>query len=270
MSTINFPIIYIPDPEQGRPLFFGKVFVGQPDLDPEIVGNQKQLNVVQEDGTVVPVSQPLILSAGGVPVYNGSPVRLDVAGNYSIKILSKLDVQVYYVDNVFEGDPVLEADLPALVAPIITDELINDLSQAYEVTSIPTNTTIVFPVGKVITIREYAGGNNNGGQAIADVVLTSTVTPNGIDLVQFTNTPTLTMQIRITGSVNEIGATPNGADSSDIIERATELSELVSFQQGSYALNGIFLDKDFNAEGEVVLIVNGDSKTYDPTKRRVI
>ena len=99
MSLIEFPIVYIPDPDKGRPLFNGQVFVGKPDLDPEIPANQKQLNVIQEDGTVVAVPQPFILSAGGVPVYNGNPVRLDVEGDYSLKILNNLGAQKYYIEN---------------------------------------------------------------------------------------------------------------------------------------------------------------------------
>ena len=111
MAILNFPILYVPDPLKSRSLFNGQIFVGEPDLDPEIPVNQKQLNVVQEDGAVVPVSQPFILSSGGVPVYNGSPVRLDVDGNYSLKILSKNNSQEYYIDNVFEGQPVTEQEL---------------------------------------------------------------------------------------------------------------------------------------------------------------
>lgn len=106
MSLINFPIIYIPDPDKGRPLFSGQIFVGKPDLDPEIPSNQKQLNVIEENGTVVAVPQPFILSAGGVPVYNGNPVRLDTVGNYSIKILSKLGAQIYFIENAISSDDV--------------------------------------------------------------------------------------------------------------------------------------------------------------------
>ena len=148
MSLINFPILYIPDPVKDRPLFNGQIYVGKPDLDPTVVINQKQLNVIEENGTVVPVAQPFTLSAGGVPVYNGNPVRLDVTGNYSIKILSKLGAQVYYIANVFEGEPVTDASLP--------DLLINDLSQAYEFDTalLMTNSAIVFPIKKVIHIVE--------------------------------------------------------------------------------------------------------------------
>lgn len=111
MAVINWEILYIPDPVKGRPLWNGQIFVGEPDLDPET--SPKQLNIVQETGAVVPVSQPFVLSAGGVPVYNGSPVRLDVDGNYSIRIRDKNGAQTYYVSNVLEGQPVTEGEMNA-------------------------------------------------------------------------------------------------------------------------------------------------------------
>ena len=101
MAVIKFPFLYAADPARGRPLFNGQIYVGEADLDPEITVNQKTLSVVQEDGTVVGVTQPIVLSAGGVPTYNGSSVRLDVSGNYSIKILDKNGGLAYYVANAF-------------------------------------------------------------------------------------------------------------------------------------------------------------------------
>tara|TARA_R100001244_G_scaffold104684_3_gene77660 strand:- start:2373 stop:4424 length:2052 start_codon:yes stop_codon:yes gene_type:complete len=148
MSLINFPVLYIPDPVKGRPLFNGQIYVGEPDLDPQVVANQKQLNIIKSDGTVIAVAQPFLLSAGGVPVYNGNTVRLDVDGNYSIKILDKLGAQAYYIENVFEGEPVTDATLPAL--------LINDLSQAYEFATVAEYKAFAtaFPVGKAIRLLD--------------------------------------------------------------------------------------------------------------------
>ncbi len=105
-TAIDWLILYVPDPLVGKPLFNGQVYVGQPDFDPEIVSNQKQLYVIQEDGSQIEVPQPFQLSSGGVPTYNGSAVRLAVEGNYSIKILSKQGVQKYYFSNVLEGAPI--------------------------------------------------------------------------------------------------------------------------------------------------------------------
>ena len=87
MSTINFPIMYINNPAQGKPIFNGQMYFGQPDLDPEIAGNQKQVYYVQESGSLVAASQPISLSAGGSPIYNGDTVTLSITGEYSIVLV---------------------------------------------------------------------------------------------------------------------------------------------------------------------------------------
>ena len=144
MSLIDFPILYIPDSIQGRPLFYGQIFVGEPDLDPEIPANQKQLNIMQENGTLVPVNQPFTLSAGGVPMYNGADVRLDVDGNYSLKILDKNGGQQCYIHNAYDGHPVID------------EILINDLSQAYIFDTVAEYKAFAteFPVGKTIHLND--------------------------------------------------------------------------------------------------------------------
>jgi parallel beta-helix repeat protein len=88
---------YFPNPDRGRPIGSGDVYVGKPDTDPEVPANQKQASVQQEDGSVVNVSQPITLSAGGVPEHNGSPVTILVEGDYSLKVLNSLGSQIYYV-----------------------------------------------------------------------------------------------------------------------------------------------------------------------------
>jgi len=99
MSTVDFSIQYFPDPTKGRPVFNGGIFIGKPDLDPKILINQKQVSYVLEDGTLVDADQPILTSAGGVPVYNGMYVTLDVEGSYSLRVDDKLGAQVYYVAN---------------------------------------------------------------------------------------------------------------------------------------------------------------------------
>ena len=177
MSVINWPILYINDPLKGRPLFNGQIFVGIPDLDPEDGNgnpiNSKQLNVVEEDGTIVPVSQPFVISAGGNPVYNGKPVRLDVDGNYSIKILNKLGAQTYYIENVFEGEPLTDIDL------------INDLSQAYEFATwqLMVDSLIVFPDGKPLKTTEHTAGTGYGGASYLKTAGTTTKPVGSPDLL---------------------------------------------------------------------------------------
>lgn len=268
MSVINWNILYINDPLKGRPLFNGKIFVGEPDLDPEIVINQKQLNVVQEDGTVVAVPQPFILSAGGAPMYNGSPVRLDVDGNFSIKILDRNDSQTYYIENIFEGQPVTVEELPGLtdttIYPIVETYIINDLSQAYEFATLDdaVTSTISFPPGKVINIKERTTGN--GGGAMWDVVLASSVTPNTFNIVQCTGAPTLALVLRLDeikveqwGAIGD-NASGSGTDNTPVFNAVME--HLISVSGGVAEIGeGNFALDDFTISDKNIVFQGTDT-----------
>ena len=200
MSIINFPIPYINDPDTGKPLINGQVFVGQPDLDPEIVGNQKQLNVVQENGTVIPIPQPAILSQGGRPQYNGDPVRLDVSGNYSIKILDKNGAQKYYIENVFEGQP------------LTVESQINDLSQTYNFATVAEYKafTAPLPVGKQVYLADRnAKFTVIAGTATANTfnIIASDSTGQSINL----NTKNSIINAAKSGAIADNGVTDNTA-----------------------------------------------------------
>ena len=183
MAVIDFPILYIPDPIKGRPLFNGQIFVGVSGLDPEIPANQKQLNVIKSDGDVVPVIQPFILSAGGVPVYNGSTVRLDVDGDYSLKILDRLGAQVYYIENVLEGKTLtIDGNYTSNFDIVSEASASTDISRVYE--------------GAVLNISGRASKNDGGGGTF-DVVLASSVTIDNVDFVQCTGIATLALAKRI-------------------------------------------------------------------------
>lgn len=108
---------YFPNPTAGRPVSGAQIYVGEPDTDPEILANQKTVSVLKEDGLTVSVSQPVECGAGGVPLYNGSPVSLLVDGSYSIKVLDASGTQIYYVPKstfIEDGSALLLADLKGI------------------------------------------------------------------------------------------------------------------------------------------------------------
>lgn len=84
-------------------MFNGFIYVGEPDTDPQIATNQLVVTAVQENGISVPIAQPIRTGAGGVPILNGSPVQLQVSGEYSIKVLDSQGVQVYYAASLVGG-----------------------------------------------------------------------------------------------------------------------------------------------------------------------
>ncbi len=105
---------YFGDPDEGKPLFFASVFVGAPNLDPEIEANRKAVIFQQQDGsevTIDPSEQPFNTGAGGYILYNGSTVALLTDGNYSIKVLDSNGDQEFYIANASEGIPIGSTDV---------------------------------------------------------------------------------------------------------------------------------------------------------------
>lgn len=115
MNKIN-PISYFPNPADGRPVSGGKLFIGIPDTDPEIVANQKTVYALQEDGSYVPIAQPIYLSPGGTPVLNGDNITLYISGDYSIKVKTFSGVQVFYIPNISASGIGLHENLAAMKA----------------------------------------------------------------------------------------------------------------------------------------------------------
>tara|TARA_R110002049_G_C9126112_1_gene558684 strand:- start:753 stop:1886 length:1134 start_codon:yes stop_codon:yes gene_type:complete len=87
--------MYIPHPDKSKPLDGFQAFFGLVGRDPEVKKHRKIVYALQEDGSAIPISQPVIGSVGGVPMYNGSPVGLGVAGSFSMKVLNKHGAQKY-------------------------------------------------------------------------------------------------------------------------------------------------------------------------------
>jgi len=152
MSTVIFPYAYIPDPTKGKPISNGQLFFGLPDLDPEIEANRITIGIQQEDGTIVniaPASQPILTGAGGVPLYNGSPVIIVIdpsISEYSIKVLDKNDAQVYYNENA-----------SALVNVDEVRELVGVFDNLDEAKDYDGS------VGEFVETNEYNAGTSIGG-----------------------------------------------------------------------------------------------------------
>lgn len=154
-STCYFPLVDV-----SAAVGAGYLYIGEPDTDPEVGANQKTVTAVKEDGTTVAMSQPITLSAGGVPLYSGSPVTLTVDGSYSMKVLNIYGSQIYYIPSIddyeVQGVKFLHnyADLAAAITDISTTETLlvidEDVTMDEHVT-IPSTLTLRFISGKVIS-----------------------------------------------------------------------------------------------------------------------
>tara|TARA_R110002050_G_scaffold10642_5_gene36295 strand:- start:1123 stop:3366 length:2244 start_codon:yes stop_codon:yes gene_type:complete len=123
--SLNFvanPYSYYNNRNKTGPLFNGFIYVGIPDLDPTILANQKQVTAKQEDGTQVPIAQPIRTNSGGYAVDSaGNPVVLLVDGNYSIRVNDKNKNLALEQSNVNEGVPITIEDQPVLSVDNIED-----------------------------------------------------------------------------------------------------------------------------------------------------
>lgn len=97
MSFVALGIQYFVNPYNGKPVYNGYIYIGEPDTDPTIEANQKAITLKQENGVEVATTQPVRTGAGGVPMYNNSPVQIIVDGNYSLLVQDSYQQQVYFV-----------------------------------------------------------------------------------------------------------------------------------------------------------------------------
>lgn len=167
LNTVSLSPEYFANPTIGRPIANAQIYVGIVDLDPEVPANQKQLSVLQENGSILNVPQPISTGAGGVPEYNGSPVTMLVDGSYSIKVLDSLGSQLYYVPK--------NAELVSLSS-------FDNILDMRAITATPAD-------GDVYTLLGYyTPGDGGGGQFYWDA--TSTATDNGGTIIKVTSITT--------------------------------------------------------------------------------
>jgi len=83
----------------------GRVYIGIIDTDPTITTNQIPVYIENEDGTLVQISQPLIINAGGKIVYNGSIVKVVTVQGHSMAIYDAYGSLEDYIPDVLKYDP---------------------------------------------------------------------------------------------------------------------------------------------------------------------
>ena len=83
----------------------GKIYIGKIDTDPVNPENQIQVYVENEDGSHIPVSQPIIINAAGYPVYNGQIAKFVTVQGHSMAVYDAYGVQQFYFQNVLKYDP---------------------------------------------------------------------------------------------------------------------------------------------------------------------
>lgn len=148
----------------------GKIFIGKIDTDPTIPENQIQVYLENEDGTTVPVSQPLIINQAGYPVYNGQIAKFVTVQGHSMAVYDSYGAQQFYYPNVLKYDPdQLRAELASSGGSMLVGHGGRTLNEA---------------IGSVANVSAYwCEGDLDWGAAIQRAI------DSGADTLEFTALP---------------------------------------------------------------------------------
>ena len=94
----------------------GEIYIGKIDTDPVNPENRIQVYVENEDGSHVPVSQPIIINAAGYPVYNGQIAKFVTVQGHSMAVYDAYGAKQFYFPNVLKYDP--DQALPAFISKL--------------------------------------------------------------------------------------------------------------------------------------------------------
>ncbi|MGM7501040.1 phage head-binding domain-containing protein, partial [Proteus mirabilis] len=83
----------------------GKIYIGKIDTDPTLPENQIQVYLENEDGSHIPVPQPLIINQAGFPVYNGQIAKFVTVEGHSMAVYDSYGEQQHYYPNILKYDP---------------------------------------------------------------------------------------------------------------------------------------------------------------------
>lgn len=194
----------------------GKIYIGKIDTDPVNPENQIQVYVENEDGSHVPVSQPIIINAAGYPVYNGQIAKFVTVQGHSMAVYDAYGAQQFYFPNVLKYDPdqfrvLVEAEGGA-------QYIGNSAIAVRDMGSLKAAPWV--KAGQFYDLQSYVS-LENGGRGYWMAVNTSTVTPNGIDIVQSTSKPSVSFVFQpVNGTVDirQVGAI-EGVDVTAILNR---------------------------------------------------
>lgn len=221
-QNVPSPAEYYPDPDRSRAVFNGNIYIGEPDLDPEIPANQIQVSALQEDGTSINISQPIKTNSGGIPVdVSGNVITLQIDSGqaaYSIKVLDKSNDsgsggQEYYFSKA-SGNATVE-----YVSGVISE------LNSFSLLSYDIHDTLAGATSRTDVVVDMAFRITDRADGFFDVV--SGETPNSINIISH---DTLPVQFKL--RVNDIaiaaqGGTTAASDDGPTIQQMLAESAIV-------------------------------------------
>ncbi|EAA4746794.1 hypothetical protein C9F40_05235 [Salmonella enterica] len=231
----------------------GKIYIGQIDTDPTNPANQIQVYVENEDGSHVPVSQPIIINAAGYPVYNGQIAKFVTVQGHSMAVYSggSSSVQQFYFPNVLKYDPdqfKQQFDHPDAFKIIGQCESISQLRTVNNASE-----------GMRILVKAYIQGTNIGGGEFS-WNSTTTQADDGGYIIRPTGIVTgAWIRISKTSKVylTEYGAT---GDDTDVSTKISSVFAMANTLQKEVNLDIDYRAQDIVIDGYKNVIVRGVGK----------
>lgn len=148
----------------------GKIYIGKIDTDPVNPENQIQVYVENEDGSHIPVAQPIIINVAGYPVYNGQIAKFVTVQGHSMAVYDAYGTQQFYFPNVLKYDP--DQFRQELAAPGGVD-LVNGAAKQTDIDKLNIHTSGYVNVLEYIPenlhqyLTDYAQSQTNAGDLIS-------------------------------------------------------------------------------------------------------
>jgi len=154
--TIDNPINYFPQFSKFGAVGGGELYIGVVDGDPAFTpADRIQAYIARQNDTDLAIPQPIDLSPGGVPMYNGSAVTLKGTGvEFSMQVLDSQGNQIYYSPRSGE----ITAAILALQSSITNLNFIKPVETFADLATTPETT-----LGMVVYVKQHTSGSLGGG-----------------------------------------------------------------------------------------------------------
>lgn len=137
----------------------GKIYVGKIDTDPTIPSNQIPAYIENEDGSLIPASQPIMINAGGYPSYLGQVAKVVTVQGHSMAIYDAFGTQQFYFPNVLKYDPDQFRQELEAAGGVVTHDEYNADGGVVKVDKLANTTDVNEGDAKVGVKQPYAGSS---------------------------------------------------------------------------------------------------------------
>ena len=168
--TFESPFQYIPKPEKFGAVGLGKLYIGVINGNPASTpADRIQAYIARQGLSDLAISQPIDISAGGVPIYQGAPVTIKVNSAYSCAVLDHLGAQVYYSPS--SGDEITEFTSIDLRLDYLESNSVQTVETWESISTVTPNAA-----GQLFSLAQHTSGGIGGGTLMA---LVGSVTDDG-------------------------------------------------------------------------------------------